>query len=130
MEIGPQFRTYLVPLLRHDVEDVRLNTGRSIAAALKLHPQQLSATLETIYAAYMDALTPPPTDFDKFGVAIPVPPEQLDKFGARSGLVWAIQASAESIVATGKRNAESALFLCQARASLFFTHTHMRTYTL
>ena len=54
MEIGPRFRNFLVPLLCHEVEEVRLNTGRAIAAALKIHPGSLRDTLTEIYRSYFE----------------------------------------------------------------------------
>lgn len=94
-EIGPRFREFLIPQLLSRAYDVRENSARAIAAALKIHPSSSHDTLIELYQTYKELTKPPEPVFDDYGIALRS--DVIDTSYARSGVVSALQCCASSI---------------------------------
>ena len=99
MEIGPSFKDFLVPFLKHSAADVRSNTARALASAMEIHKEHITSTMHYIYVEYEEELKPSTPEYDDYGVLIPESLDKVDLWEARDGLVQGIL-EATSLLAT------------------------------
>ena len=91
MEIGPGYRSFLVPLLVHEVANVRASSARALAEAMKLHPSTRTETLHAVYGEYVEQVKPPTPKYDNYGMVVPESLEKPDNWSARVSLGDAIE---------------------------------------
>lgn len=104
MEIGPDYRNFLVPMLLHDSESIRSCTCKAIHEAMKIHSSTKFETLADIFDLYVEEVKPPTPKYDGFGLVIPGSLEKPDNWFLRASIAEAIKECTDFMDMTDVKN--------------------------
>ncbi|KAF9179251.1 translational activator of GCN4 [Haplosporangium sp. Z 11] len=91
MEVEPTYADALLPYVVHQNGFVRQAAGKAIAGAVKLYPETVSATLNSIYILYHEKAQPIVPQYNDFGLLIQESMNRQDPVDQRFGLSMALK---------------------------------------
>ncbi|KAK0554986.1 translational activator of GCN4 [Tilletia horrida] len=91
MDVPPSFPEVLVPFLPHANAYVRRSSGKAIAAAAEMHPDQIPELLTQLFALYHEKAKVLKPEYDQFGMVIDGTANQQDPWRARVAVALTIK---------------------------------------
>ncbi|CAD6979741.1 unnamed protein product, partial [Tilletia controversa] len=91
LDVPANFPESLVPYLTHPHAYVRKASGKAIAAAAEMHPEEISQLLPQLFGLYHEKAKMIKPEYDQFGMVIDGTANQQDPWRARVGIALTIR---------------------------------------
>ncbi|KAE8244826.1 hypothetical protein A4X13_0g6225, partial [Tilletia indica] len=91
LDVPPSFPESLVPYLSHSHAYVRKSSGKAIAAAAEMHPEEIAQLLPQLFGLYHEKAKLIQPEYDQFGMVIDGTGNQQDPWRARVSVALTIK---------------------------------------